>query len=93
MGFAHRPLYKAVATQLSLTQKDEYIEIGFGSGTFIRKYASHVEMAAGVDISEDMVNMARRFNRQMAEQGRADLRPGNAGKLEQPDRWVIVVLD
>ena len=85
MGFAHRPLYKAVAAQLALTEKDEHIEIGYGSGIFIKKYASHVKMAAGVDISEDMVNMARQFNRQMVEQGRADLRPGNAGKLEWPD--------
>jgi ubiquinone/menaquinone biosynthesis C-methylase UbiE len=85
MGFAHRPLYKAVAAQLALTEEDDFIEIGYGSGIFIKKYASHVKMAAGVDISEDMVNMARRFNREMVELGRADLRLGDAGNLEWPD--------
>ena len=30
MGFAHRPLYKAVATQLALTEKDEIGNIGLG---------------------------------------------------------------
>jgi len=85
MGFAHRPLYKAVSMQLALTEEDTYIEIGFGSGIFIKNFASHVKRVAGVDISEDMVNMARKFNRQMVEQGRADLRLGDAGKLEWPD--------
>ena len=85
MGFAHRSLYKAVAAQLALTEEDDFIEIGYGSGMFIKKHASHVRMAAGVDISEDMVSMARRFNRQMVEQGRADLRLGDAGNLEWPD--------
>ncbi len=85
MGFAHGSLYKAVAAQLALTEEDDFIEIGYGSGIFIKKYASHVRMVAGVDISEDMVNMARKFNRQMVETGRADLRLGDAGDLEWPD--------
>ncbi|NIP33286.1 MAG: class I SAM-dependent methyltransferase [Thermoplasmata archaeon] len=85
MGFAHGKLYKAVAEQLALTEEDEFIEIGYGSGMFIKKHASHVRMAAGVDISEDMVNMANRFNRQMVEQGRADLRLGDVRDLEWPD--------
>ena len=85
MGFAHGSLYKAVAAQLALTEEDDFIEIGYGSGIFIKKYASHVKMAAGVDISEDMVNMARQFNRQMVEMGRADLRLGDVRKLEWPD--------
>ena len=85
MGFAHRSLYKAVAEQLVLKEEDEFIEIGYGSGIFIKKHASHVKMAAGVDISEDMVNMARQFNRQMLEAGRADLRLGDVRDLEWPD--------
>jgi ubiquinone/menaquinone biosynthesis C-methylase UbiE len=85
MGFVHRSLYKAVAAQLALTEEDDFIEIGYGSGIFIKKHASHVKMAAGVDISPDMVNMARRFNRQMVELGRADLRLGDARSLEWPD--------
>ncbi|NOQ53589.1 MAG: methyltransferase domain-containing protein, partial [Thermoplasmata archaeon] len=85
MGFAHGSLYKAVAAQMELTEEDDYIEIGYGSGIFIKKYASHVRMVAGVDISEDMVNMARQFNRQMVEQGRADLRLGDVRDLEWPD--------
>ncbi|UCC93057.1 MAG: hypothetical protein JSW25_10440, partial [Thermoplasmata archaeon] len=42
MGFAHGKLYKAVAEQLALTEEDEFIEIGYGSGMFIKKHASHV---------------------------------------------------
>jgi ubiquinone/menaquinone biosynthesis C-methylase UbiE len=85
MGFAHGPLYKAVAAQLALTEEDDFFEVGYGSGIFIKKHASHVRTAAGVDISEDMVNMARRFNRQMVEAGRADLRLGDVRDLEWPD--------
>jgi ubiquinone/menaquinone biosynthesis C-methylase UbiE len=85
MGWAHGSLYRAVAKQLALTEEDEFIDIGYGSGMFIKKHASHVKMAAGVDISEDMVNMARKFNRQMVDLGRADLRLGDAGNLEWPD--------
>ena len=85
MGFAHRSLYKAVAAQLALTEEDDFIEIGYGSGMFIKKHASHVTMAAGVDISPDMVNMARQFNRRMVELGWADLRLGDVRDLEWPD--------
>ena len=85
MGFAHRPLYKAVAEQLALTEEDDYFEIGYGSGIFMKNYAAGVKTAAGVDISEDMVMLARHFNRRMVEEGRADLRLGDAGNLEWPD--------
>ena len=39
-----------------------------------------------MDISEDMKNLAARINRVMVEQGKADFRCGDAGKLDWPDK-------
>jgi len=55
---------------------DHVLEIGFGHGRSIARVAmlAKVGFVAGVEISERMLQMARRFNRRLIEQGRVDLR-------------------
>jgi len=43
MAWGHKDFYENTARVLDLKHDDKYFEIGFGSGLFIRKYASHVE--------------------------------------------------
>ena len=40
MACGHRDFYKNTAKFLDLKNDDTYLEIGFGSGIFIKKYAS-----------------------------------------------------
>lgn len=92
MAWGHRDFYKNTAEVLDLQQDDKYLEIGFGSGLFIKKYASHVARIAGIDISEEMVNMARSINKNLIESGKGEFIQGNASSLPWGDSEFSVVV-
>jgi len=81
MAWGHRDFYKNTVKVLDLKHDDKYLEIGFGSGLFIKKYASHVNRIAGLDCSEDMVNLASSINENLIKSGRAEFRQGNVSSL------------
>ena len=81
MPMGHKPMYKAAAPALDLKPDDDYLEIAFGAGLFIKKYASHVNSIAGLDYSKDMVKLASKVNRKLVKEGRADFRQGTASQL------------
>ena len=81
MARGHKDFYKNTARVLDLKHDDKYLEIGFGSGLFIRKYASHVEKIAGIDYSEDMVSLANNINKDLVKSGKAEFKQGDAGSL------------
>ena len=59
---------------------------------FIKKYASHVARIAGLDLSEEMVKMARSINRELIESGKAEFKQGNASSLPWGDGEFSVVV-
>jgi len=81
MAWGHKDFYKNTAKVLNLKQDDKYLEIGFGSGLFIKKYASHVSRIAGLDYSEDMVTLANDINKKLVESGKAEFKKGNVSSL------------
>ena len=81
MAIAHRTIYKNVAAALNLQPEDDYLEIGCGSGIFMKSYALHVHSIAGLDHSEDMVKLASHYNRKRIEAGTAEFRHGDAAQL------------
>ena len=81
MAWGHKDFYKNTAKVLSLKDDDKYLEIGFGSGLFIKKYASHVTRIAGLDYSEDMVNLASDINKDLVTSGKAEFKLGDASSL------------
>ena len=85
MAIAHRAIYKNVAAALNLQPEDDYLEIGCGSGIFMKSYASHVRSTAGLDHSEDMVKLASHYNRKRIEAGTAEFRQGEASQLPWED--------
>jgi len=85
MARGHKDFYESAAKVLDLRPDDEYLEIGFGSGFFIKKYASHVSRIAGLDCSEDMVQLASDINRDLVKTGKADFRQGDASSLPWGD--------
>ncbi len=81
MAWGHRSFYKNAAKALDLQHDDKLLEIGFGSGLFIKKYASHVSRIAGLDYSEDMTKLASSINKSLIESGKAEFKQGDASAL------------
>jgi len=92
MAWGHRGFYKNTAKVLHLQNDDTYLEIGFGSGLFIKKYASHVSRIAGLDYSEDMVKLASSINEDLIKSGKAEFRQGNVSHLPWGDYEFSVVV-
>jgi len=81
MAWGHKDFYKNTAKVLNLKHDDKYLEIGFGSGLFIKKYASHVARIAGLDCSEEMVNLASSINKNLIKSGRAEFKQGDVSSM------------
>jgi ubiquinone/menaquinone biosynthesis C-methylase UbiE len=91
MARGHKEFYKNAARVISPTNDDIYLEIGFGSGIFIKKYMSHVSKIAGIDYSEDMVKLASDINRRLVESGKVEFKQGYASSLPWADNEFTVV--
>lgn len=92
MAWGHKDFYENTAKVLNLKDEDKYLEIGFGSGLFIKKYASHVARIAGLDYSEEMVNLASDINKNLIKSGKAELKFGDASSLPwKNDEFSVVV--
>jgi arsenite methyltransferase len=92
MAWGHRDFYENTAKVLNLKQDDKYLEIGFGSGLFIKNYASHVAKIAGVDLSEEMINLASSINKKLIKSGKAEFKHGNVSSLPwENDEFTVVV--
>ena len=92
MAWGHRSFYENTARVLDLKEDDRYLEIGFGSGFFIKKYASHVSRIAGLDYSEDMVKLARSVNEDLVKMGKAEFKLGDVSNLPWGDNEFSVVV-
>jgi len=91
MARGHKKLYKNVLKAINPKKNDKYLEIGFGSGLFIKKYMSHVSKIAGIDHSEDMVKLASNINRKLVESGKAEFKQGYASTLPWSDNEFTIV--
>jgi arsenite methyltransferase len=91
MARAHKEFYKNALKAINPKKDDKYLEIGFGSGVFIKKYMSHVSKIAGIDYSEDMVKLASDINRKLVESGKAEFKQGYASSLPWADNEFTVV--
>ena len=91
MARGHKEFYENAAKVLHLKHDDTYLEIGFGSGIFIKKYVSHVSKIAGLDSSEDMVKLAKNINKKLVESGKAEFKQGDASSLPWDDNEFSVV--
>jgi ubiquinone/menaquinone biosynthesis C-methylase UbiE len=78
MAYGHKDFYSNTASVLQLTKEDEFLEIGFGSGMFINKYATNVKSITGIDYSADMVTLARSINKELVNHKKAVFLQGDA---------------
>jgi len=91
MARGHKEFYKNALKAINPKKDDKYLEIGFGSGIFIKKYMSDVSRIAGIDHSEDMVKLAADINRKLVESGKAEFKQGYASSLPWADNEFTVV--
>ena len=91
MARGHKAFYKNAAKVINPTTDDVYLEIGFGSGIFIKKYISHVSKIAGIDYSKDMVKLASNINKSLVDSGKAEFKHGYASSLPWDDNEFTVV--
>jgi len=91
-AWGHKDFYKNTAKVLNLQHDDKYLEIGFGSGLFIKKHASNVARIAGLDCSEDMVKLASSINSDLIKSGKAEFKQGNVSALPWGDNEFSVVV-
>jgi SAM-dependent methyltransferase len=81
----HGSIYENVAKVLELQPEDDLLEVACGSGYFLKKYASHVHSVAGLDLSELMVKMATKKQRNRIKAGTAEFVLGEASQLPWED--------
>jgi ubiquinone/menaquinone biosynthesis C-methylase UbiE len=91
MARGHKEFYKNALKAINPKKDDKYLEIGFGSGIFIKKYVFHVSKIAGIDHSEDMVKLASDINRKLVESRKAEFKHGYASSLPWADNEFTVV--
>ena len=91
MARGHKQFYKNALKAIDPKKDDEYLEIGFGSGIFIKRHMSHVSKIAGIDHSDDMVKLASKFNKELVESGKAEFKHGSASSLPWADNEFTVV--
>ena len=81
MPIFHEAIYKRIYPVLDLQPEDDLLEVACGSGHFLKKYASHIRSIAGLDLSEVMIKIANRKNRDRISAGTAEFVQGEASKL------------
>ena len=74
MALGHKDFYKNTSKYLNLNKNDKYLEIGFGSGMFIKKYIDGISKIAGLDHSSEMVELAKKVNKERVKEGKIELR-------------------
>lgn len=86
-----RWLYALSARVLDLQPDDEVLDVACGSGTFLRLHGAHVQGIAGLDHSEDLIDIALQENQERVEAGTAEFVVGDATELPWPDNRFSVV--
>ena len=92
MARGHKDFYKNTAKAMNLKNDDKYLEIGFGSGLFIKKYVSNITRIAGLDYSEDMVKLANDFNKNLVESGKAEFKHGDVTSIPWEDNEFSIIV-
>ncbi len=87
MGRINRGVNDWVISLLDIAPDHQVLEIGFGPGKAVEKVEQLLTSGrvCGIDMSATMVAQASRRNRHAIEQGRVELRTGEASALPYPE--------
>lgn len=87
MNTANEFLYDFTLDEMLVRKNQSILEIGFGNGKFFYKQFNRAEdlKVTGIDISDDMIRVASKHNRDYLEQGVLTLTKGQSNKMPLPD--------
>ena len=74
-----------LAGLLDLQPEDDVLEVGCGSGTFLKKRAAHCRYSIGLDRSDIQIRLARKRNRDRIAAGVSEIVQGDAADLPWKD--------
>ena len=92
MARGHKEIYKKTLEVLKPKNDDTYLEIGFGSGMFIKKYIDGVSKIAGLDHSSEMVELAKKINKERVKEGKIEFKKGDVEKIPWNDNEFTIVV-
>ena len=81
----HYPNFRVILAELDLTPEDNLLEVGCGGGALLKSALEGGCRAAAIDHSPDMVRLARETNQQAVNEGRLEVKEGDAASLPFPD--------
>ena len=81
----HRPNFKVILRELSLTPSDFLLEVGCGGGALLQEALRSGCRAAAVDHSPEMVKLAQEVNHDAIKQRRLEVREAEADQLPFPN--------
>lgn len=91
MPVLHGPIYPVMASALELTPEDDLLEVACGSGVFLAEHAGPARHAAGLDLSDVQVDLARQRLAARITAGKAEIVKGDVSALPWPDERFSVV--
>ena len=83
--------FQRLCRLLGLTRGARVLDVACGSGAFLSKHASHVGRIAGLDHSEDLIDIALRDNHERVAAGTAQFVVGDATELPWADNQFSAV--
>jgi len=81
----HYPNFRVILSELALKSEDYLLEVGCGGGAMLKQALKSGCRAAAIDHSPEMVQVARKENREAVTAGRLNILEASAVKLPFPD--------
>lgn len=83
MNLGHSPHWQWALTKISIDPEDVILDVGCGGGQALKLLAGRASSGKvfGVDHSEEMVNLSKRTNRELIEEGRVEITHGRVSSL------------
>lgn len=96
MNLLHSKQYKGIIKKIHESENVEdcsILDIGCGGGIAIYHFSKLFKKARifGIDISEEMVKLARNFNKKGVAEGRIDISLGNVSHIAIPDKAIRII--
>lgn len=86
MNISNRSLYKVVFKNVNVSCLDTILEIGIGNGYFINQLARlDCQRVCGIDISSDMLAVAKKKNRKYIVNNKVNVKFGNINDIPFTD--------
>lgn len=87
MNYVNEALFDLTLETMELQDREQILEIGFGTGSFMYRVFNEAEdlKVCGIDFSDEMVKMATEKNREAIDSGNLTISKGKSDKIPYAD--------